>query len=310
VEEGPSNLFLRGRKVIVAKNSTNLLRLGVQRLLFVAGLGLAGALASATLVRFAPGYGVAERELDPRWRAESLEALRQKQALHQGLPSYYFHYLAALAHGDLGESDSLKRPIRELLHQRLPVTGDSVVRGLGLAWLTAALLASLGLAYRGWFFQASSTAINSLLLSLPSAVVAMFAVHLRTPVFCAIAVAVFPRLYSYVQNLLVRSYDQPHVLAARARGLGSGAILLRHVLPLAAPPLLALVGVSFAISFGAAIPIEALCDSPGLGQLAWQAALGRDLPLIVNVTLVVSLVMLAANSLADLAGRALAGSLR
>jgi len=63
-----------------------------------------------------------------------------------------------------------------------------------------------------------------------------------------------------------------------------------------------------AIAFGAAIPIEALCDSPGLGQLAWHAALSRDLPLIVTVTFVVSLVMLAANSLADLAGRALAGS--
>jgi peptide/nickel transport system permease protein len=172
-----------------------------------------------------------------------------------------------------------------------------------VAWFAASLLASLGIASRGWFFEASTTAFNSLLLSLPSAVVAMLAVQLRAPVFFAIAVAVFPRLYSYIRSLLIRSYDQPHVLAARARGLGSIAIFLRHVLPLAAPPLLALLGVSFAISFGAAIPIEALCDSPGLGQLAWQAALSRDLPLIVNVTLVVALVMLAANSLADLAGR-------
>jgi peptide/nickel transport system permease protein len=290
------------------KQSTNLFRLALQRLFFLACLGLVGALISATLVRFAPGYGVQERELDPRWRAESVEALRQQQALHQGLFSYYVHYLSALAHGDLGESDSLKRPVRELLRQRLPVTGNSVVRGLGVAWLAAALLASFGLATHGWFFEASTTALNGLLLSLPSAVVAMLAVHLRTPVFCAIAVVVFPRLYSYIRNLLLRSYDQPHVLAARARGLGSRAILFRHVLPLAAPPLLALFGVSFAIAFGAAIPIEALCDSPGLGQLAWQAALSRDLPLIVNVTLIVALVMLAANSLADLAGRTLPGS--
>jgi peptide/nickel transport system permease protein len=290
--------------MIETKKSTNLFRLGLRRLLFLACLGIGGALVSATLVRFAPGYGVTERELDPRWRAESVEALRQKQALHQGLPSFYFHYLSALAHGDLGESDSLKRPVRDLLRQRLPVTGNAVIRGLGVAWLAAALLATLGLASRGWFFEASATAFNSLLLSLPSAVVAMLAVHLRTPVFCAIAVVVFPRLYSYIRNLLVRSYDQPHVLAARAKGLGSCAIFFRHVLPMAAPPLLALLGVSFAISLGAAIPVEALCDSPGLGQLAWQAALSRDLPLIVNVTLIVSLVMLTANSLADLAGRA------
>jgi peptide/nickel transport system permease protein len=276
-------------------------------LLSLISLGLGGALFSATLVRFAPGYGVEERELDPRWSAQSIEALRQKQLLHEGLGSFYFHYLSALARGDFGESDSLKRPVRELLRQRLPVTGNSVVRGLGVAWLAAGLFASLGLASRNGLYEASGTAISSLLLSLPSAVVAMLAVHLRTPVFCAISVVVFPRLYRYIRSLLVRSYDQPHVLAARARGLGSGAIFCRHVLPVAAPPLLALFGVSFAIAFGAAIPIEALCDSPGMGQLAWHAALSRDLPLIVNITLVVCLVMLAANSFADLAGRAFAG---
>ena len=294
--------------MIKDEKAAKMFRHVLRRLLFLLCLGIGGALLSATLVRFAPGYGVQERELDPRWSAQSVEALRQKQMLQEGLGSYYFHYLSALAHGDFGESDSLKRPVRELLRQRLPVTGNSVVRGLGVAWLVAALVASAGLASRGWLYEASNTAFSSLLLSLPSAVVAMLAVHLRIPVFCAISVVVFPRLHRYIRSLLVRSYDQPHVLAARARGLGSGAILRRHVLPVAAPPLLALVGVSFAIAFGAAIPIEALCDSPGLGQLAWQAALSRDLPLIVNVTFVVCLVMLAANSLADLAGRAFTGS--
>lgn len=290
------------------EKTAKLLQHASHRLLFLLCLGIGGALLSATLVRFAPGYDVQERELDPRWSAQSVEALRQKQRLHEGLALFYIHYVSALAHGDLGESDSLKRPVRELLRQRLPVTSNSVVLGLAVAWLAAALLASLGLGSRGWLYEASGTAFSSLLLSLPSAVVAMLAVHLRVPVFCAIGVVVFPRLHRYIRSLLVRSYDQPNVLAARARGLGSGAIFWRHVMPVAAPPLLALLGVSFAIAFGAAIPIEALCDSPGLGQLAWQAALSRDLPLIVNVTLVVCLVMLAANSLADLAGRAFAGS--
>jgi peptide/nickel transport system permease protein len=287
---------------------TRLLLFMLRRLLLIAGLGLVAALFSATFVRFAPGYGVEERELDPRWSAESVEALRHKQVLQEGLASFYFHYISALAHGDLGESDSLKRPVRELLTQRLPITCSAIVRGLGFAWLAAALLASLGLSSRGGLYEASGTAFSSLLLSLPSAVVAMLAVHLRAPVFCAISVVVFPRLHRFMRSLLARSYDQPHVLAARARGLTSGTIFWRHVLPVAAPPLLALFGVSFAIAFGAAIPIEALCDSPGLGQLAWHAALSRDLPLIVNVTFIVCLVMLVANSLADLAGRSVIGA--
>lgn len=286
--------------------NTTLFRQTFRRLLSLVCLCVSGAFCSATLVRFAPGYGVQERELDPRFSAQSLEALRQKQMAHEGLPGFYLHYIAALARGDFGESDSLKRPVRQLLRERLPVTANSVVRGLGIAWLAAASLASFGLASRGWLYQATSTAFSSLLLSLPSAVVAMLAVYLRTPVFCAIAVVVFPRLHRYIRTLLVRSYDQPHVLAARTRGLGNAVIFWRHVVPIAAPPLLALLGVSFAIAFGAAIPIEALCDSPGVGQLAWQAALSRDLPLIVNVTLVICFVMLAANSLADFAGRALA----
>jgi peptide/nickel transport system permease protein len=294
--------------VIKQEKITILFRQALRRFLFLICLGIGGALFSATLVRFAPGYGVQERELDPRWSPQSVEALRQKEVFREGLVSFYFHYLSALAHGDLGQSDSLKRPVRDLLRQRLPVTAESIVRGLGVAWLAAGVLASIGLASRGWVYEASGAAFSSFLLSLPSAVVAMLAVQLRTPVFWAIGVVVFPRLYRYIRSLLMRSYDQPHVLAARARGLRSGAIFWRHVLPLAAPPLLALLGVSFAIAFGAAIPIEALCDSPGLGQLAWQAALSRDLPLIVNVTLIVCLVMLAANWFADLAGRVFAGS--
>ena len=295
-------------KVTKYEKAVRLLRYVSRRLLALVCLGIGGALLSASLVRFAPGYGVQERELDPRWSAQSVEALRKNQPLQEGLPSFYFQYISALAHGDLGQSDSLKRPVRELLRQRLPVTGNSVIRGLGLAWVIAGLLASLHLGPRQSFYEVSGTAFSSLLLSLPSAVVAMLAVQLRTPVFCAISVVVFPRLHRYIRSLLMRSYDQPHVLAARARGLRTGAIFLRHVLPVAAPPLLALLGVSFAIAFGAAIPIEALCDSPGLGQLAWHAALNRDLPLIVNLTLAVSLVMLAANSLADIAGRAFAGN--
>lgn len=131
----------------------NLFRLGLQRLLLLVGLGLCGAFVSATLVRFAPGFGVEERELDPRWNAQSVEALRQQNALHQGVISFYFHYLSALAHGDLGESDSLKRPVRELLRQRLPVTGGSVIRGLGIAWLAAGILGSLGLSSRGGLYE-------------------------------------------------------------------------------------------------------------------------------------------------------------
>src|SRR5258708_16491119 len=127
--EGAACLLMEGRRwqtlsawirVTATNTSANLLRLGLRRLLLLVCLSLAGALVSATLVRFAPGFGVDERELDPRWNASSVEALRQKQALHQGIPSFYFHYLSALPHAPLLESNSLNRPVTSLLRPTFP----------------------------------------------------------------------------------------------------------------------------------------------------------------------------------------------
>jgi len=95
----------------------------------------------------------------------------------------------------------------------------------------------------------------------------------------------------------------PHVLLARAKGVGQIGILFWHVLLPAAPQLLALAGVSVSIALTADIPVEALCDLPGIGQLAWKAALGRDLYLLVNLTMIVTAVTLLANSAADLLSR-------
>jgi peptide/nickel transport system permease protein len=102
-------------------------------------------------------------------------------------------------------------------------------------------------------------------------------------------------------------YQAPHVLMARAKGLGGAAVLFRHVLPVLAPEMLALAGVSVSLAFSAAIPLESICDVPGVGQLAWQAALGRDLPVLVSLTLLLTLVTRAANAAADVAIASLRG---
>ena len=272
-----------------------------RQLVTVVALCLFGGLLSASLVRFAPGYGVDERELDPRLSQASLEAIRNSHRLKSGLLSYYGRYLARAAHGDFGTSEWLERPVSLLIKERFPVTVRSVVGGVGLAWTMALGISLAGLFFRGFLFELSGTIASGVLIALPTAVVAVFSVYLRAPVFLAIAVVMFPRLFRYLRNLLTEAYAQPCILAAKARGIGPGRILVRHVLPLASPALLALFGVSLSLAFGAAIPIEALCDSPGVGQLAWQAALNRDLPLILNLTLLVTLITVAANLLANVA---------
>ncbi len=138
---------------------------------------------------------------------------------------------------------------------------------------------------------------------------ALLSVLWNVPGALAIALIIFPRDYRYTRNLLAKAYTLPHVLAARAKGLGEARILFWHVIPLAAPQILAVAGVSVSLALGAAIPVEALCGLAGVGQLAWQAALSRDLPLLVNITILVTLVTLLANSGADLVGSMWRGQL-
>jgi peptide/nickel transport system permease protein len=272
----------------------------VTRIFLLAVLTLLGGLLSATLVRFAPGYGIDERELDPRLSQASVEALRSSRRINSGIVAYYGRYLSNLIRGDFGTSQWLGRPVRALVQERLPVTARSVLIGMLLAWV-AALACVLATYFPGGVLLSfPGTTASGVFIALPTGVVAMFAVYLRAPAFVAIAVVLFPKLFRYVRNLLADAYSQPHVLATRARGVTQTRLVFRHVLPMAAPALLALFGVSLSMAFGAAIPIEALCDSPGLGQLAWQAALNRDLPLIMNITLLITLLTVIVNSLAGL----------
>lgn len=273
------------------------------RLVVLVFLSLLGGLLSATLVRFAPGYGMDERELDPRLSRASVESIRRASRLPSGLFSYYGRFLAGAVHGDFGNSRWLERPISSLIRERFPVTFRSVLLGTLAAW-AAALAGSLVVAFLpGFAVEISGTVLSSTLIALPTAVVAMFAVYLGAPVFAAIAVVIFPKLFRYLCNLFAHASAQPYILAAEARGTGRARILSHHVVPNIAPALFALLGVSLSMGFGAAIPIEALCDSPGIGQLAWQGALNRDLPLIMTVTLLVTVITVGANSLSDLADR-------
>ena len=263
-----------------------------------------GGLLGATLVRLAPGFGVDERELDTRLNTQSIELLRQSHASQRNILGYYRGYLAGLFRGDLGVSTSLDRPVAELFAERLPVTLHSVGIGVAAGWLLGFFLALPAALFRWKAYEIFTAGLSGLFLSLPAAILGLGLVYAGGPASLAIALVVFPRVLQYARNILVQSAALPHVLAAHARGLHRTRVLLWHVLPNAAPLLFALAGISVSMAFGAAIPIEAICDYPGIGQLTWQAALNRDLPVLVNVTLLITVITLAANSLSDLASSA------
>jgi len=267
---------------------------------------LLGGLLSVTLVRLAPGFGVDEEQLDPHLNAESIRALRQSRD-QQSVFGFYLHSLQRALHGDLGTSISLGQPVTKLLRERAPLTVRLVAIGLLLSWAVAMALALSAAWLRVSAYDAATTLVSGTFLCLPAAVLALLSVLWNIPGSLAIALIVFPRVYRYARNLLAKAYSLPHLVTARAKGLSEVRILFWHVVPVVGPQMLAVAGVSVSIAIGAAIPVEALCGLAGIGQLAWQAALGRDLPLLMNITLLVTLVTLLANSGADVISHMLRG---
>lgn len=268
---------------------------------------LLGGLLSATLVRMAPGFDADEQQLDPRLNSESIRALRDARLEQHNILTFYLHSLKRAAHGDLGTSISLGQPVSELLLDRAPLTLRLAALGLLLSWAVAMAFALSAAWLRVSAYDALTTAVSGLFLCMPAAVLALLSVLWNVPGALAIALIVFPSVYRYARNLLAKAQALPHIVTARAKGLSDLHILFWHVVPVVGPQLLALAGVSVSIAIGAAIPVEALCGLAGVGQLAWQAALARDLPLLVNITILVTLVTLLANCGADVIGHMLRG---
>jgi len=278
-------------------------RFCMQALLRLALLMLLASFAGAMLMRLAPGFGSDEQELNSGLSAESLEAVRQARQADANIPAFYLRYLRSLLKGDLGTSRSLNQPVKELLRERLPVTLWNLGAALAVGWLLGLALAITAQALRSSALSFAVNGLSGAFISTPAAALALIFLLLRWPPALAAALLIFPKVHRYAENLLRQSSEMPHILTACAKGAGPWRVLAWHMAPVALPQMIALAGVSLSIGIGVLLPIEVVSDMPGIGQLAWQAAQSRDLPLLVNLTMIVTFATVCATLLSDAAQR-------
>jgi peptide/nickel transport system permease protein len=260
---------------------------------------LIAGLFGAVLVRFSPGFDSDERDLDMRLSAATHRADARARAAEHDVLAFYVSWLGAAAHGEFGQSRSMNRPVRELLAERLPVTARLMAAG-GLLGLVAGLLgAGIAVGRRSRIAENILGPGSGLLLSAPPAVTALLLLWLDYDPALAIAIAVCPYVFRYAFGLLRESASALHVTGGRARGVGEVRLFFSHILLPVAPQLASVATISAAVAFGAAIPVEVICDRAGVGQLAWQAALGRDMPVLVAVTLLITLMIVAVNAFSE-----------
>jgi peptide/nickel transport system permease protein len=261
---------------------------------------LIAGISSAALVRFAPGFFSSEESLDYRLDPSTLAAIRHERAPGSNPLRFFIDYSSGLLRGQAGRSVVFGQPVNELIRRRAPVTLATVGWGLALGWTVAVLAATISALIRWSPLSYAFTFAGSSLAALPAVMLATFCVLFGLAPATALAGLVFPRVYAHAVELLRAAHKAPHVVGARARGLRPFRTFLFHVAPSALGPIIALAGVSLPMAFSAVIPVEALSDSPGLGQLAWRAALGRDLPVLVCITLLLAVATVAANGGAEI----------
>jgi peptide/nickel transport system permease protein len=125
---------------------------------------------------------------------------------------------------------------------------------------------------------------------------------LRHLVLPAVTTALGPAaiIVRMVRSSVRESLARPHVKVARAKGLRPGALLRRHVILNALPPVVTITGLQLGYLLGGALLTEVVFAWPGLGALLYDSITARDLPVVQATTLLIALSFVLANILVDL----------
>lgn len=261
---------------------------------------LVGVLACAALVRYSPGFESEEADIDARVSRETALAIHERAGTAESFPKYAADYFLRALHGDLGVSRAFNSPVADLLRDRAPISLALIVSGIAVAWAAGLALAWFAVWQPAKGIRPLAEAVAGISLAIPAPVIAIAFFLAGAPLSAALALAILPRIFGTIRELLEDVSRSPALISARARGLSRSAVAIRYVALPIAPQLAALFGVSLVMAFGSAIPVEALCDVPGIGQLAWRAALGRDLPLLCGLAMAITLTVALAHTGAEI----------
>jgi peptide/nickel transport system permease protein len=261
---------------------------------------LAGGFAAAALVRYSPGFDSIPEDLNPEISPTTLRLLHENHNRENSLPLFYARYLASAVRGDFGVSQSLAQPVAELLRRRAPVTLRLILWGTAGGWLLGGFLAWMAVWTRRGILEGAAFSLSGLLVAIPPAVLGLAFFFYEAPLALALALALVPRLFGTLRPLLDDYYASPALLGARSRGVQPRIIALRYVLRAGGPQLAALMGAGLVLALGAAIPIETLCGVPGIGSLALEAAMARDMPVLCGLALIITFFVTLVHTIGEL----------
>jgi len=257
--------------------------------------------------------------MSPEGTKEDYEILRAALGFDRPLPEQYGRFLWRAAHGDFGRSLRHQQPALPMVLARLPATIRLTVAAMALALVLALPLGILSALHRksildtsGMMFALTGQCLPTFWLGI--LLILVFAVHLRWfPVYGGegVAAIVLPAVtlgvWAMARTARITRSSMLDVLhgdflrTARAKGASEWAVVLRHALRNGAIPIATAFGLELGNLLGGAVVTEAVFAYPGIGRLAVEAVINKDVPMIEAVVFTVAAAVLLVNIVLDAA---------
>jgi peptide/nickel transport system permease protein len=304
----------------------------IRRILISIPVLLGITVLSFCFVRLAPGDPV-RMMVNPEYMAGGAEDFiarkRAELGLDQPLPVQYVAWVGALAQGNLGYSFFDRRPVGDILKERIWPTTELMGTALLLALAFGVPLGLMAAIRQYSALDYASAVISLATISTPSfflglAAIYIFSLKLNLLPTSGMFTAGQPRspgddlhhlilpavilglnlagpFVRYARSSLLEVIRQDYLTTARSKGLQGRLVIVRHALPNALLPLITVIGIQIPALFAGAVVIEQIFSWPGMGQMALAAITQRDYPVLMGFTMIIAVLVLLSNLAADIA---------
>ena len=259
--------------------------------------------------------------------AEKMAELREAMGLNDSKLVQYERYLGGILRGDFGESYYFRKPALEVIASRLPNTLLLSVLSLLIAITLGMVLGIISAKRQSTMWDYILTVVSLFGISAPVFWVGMMMVllfsvnlgwlptygmasieadgiveflrHLCLPCLClsVIPMATFMRI---TRSSMIEALGSNSVRALRTRGISERAVVWKHALKNALPPIITVIGMQFASCFAGAVLTESIFSWPGMGTMIQSAIDNRDYSLIQATVLVIALAFVMINLVTDI----------
>ncbi|MFF8811001.1 ABC transporter permease [Streptomyces pactum] len=260
---------------------------------------------------------------------ENLDQLRANLGVDEPFTTRWWNWLGSALTGDLGDSSVMRRPVADVIGERLGWSVLLAATAFALAIVLGTCLGVLAARRRGGWLDRLTTGAAYILEAVPAFWLGLLAIwlfaleldtlpaggltdtasttvtfgevaeHLVLPA-TVLALTQLPWFFLYVRQGVADALDEDPVRGARARGLGERTVLLGHALRSGMLPVLTLIGSRIPELITGALLVETVFSWPGIAAATVEAATAVDFPLLAALTVLATAAVLLGNLLADL----------